>query len=351
MADGYARASAARRLHGADGRRGEPRRRAARTPTRPLAGRSRSPAETAPSPATATPTRRSDDFRCSSPVTKFSAGSRRGALPDLLRQAFRAATTGCARPGPPRARRLRTELRERIRPADARPSRDAVRPSPPFRPACPSDADVDEALRQLRSSRAADDGGRRRREIVRRAGGAAGAGRAPVDPVRHSPERQGDGRGRSTRSHVGVLGIYSRALRQPDGLGGRPGVLRRQPHRRPGDLNWKVRPSGTPVIQLDIDPEELGRTLSRRASRAGRPQRGACRAARLPGARPRAAHGLARSRVAAPAKAGCAECRAYANQPAQPIRPSGSAHELSDALPDKRSSWPTPATPACGRRS
>jgi acetolactate synthase-1/2/3 large subunit len=192
------------------------------------------------------------------PVTKFNADIvAPEQLPHLLRQAFREAVSG--KPGPVHLDLVGREARELELAAIPAPVRVDERfvHCPPFRPA-PDAGAVEAAARAIEAAQ---------RPIIVAGGGVRISG-AAAELVALA-ERRGipvatsvDGKGSIVETHplsVGVAGNYSawcanRAVCAADlvifvGSGA-------------GDQttnSWSVPAIGTPVVQVDIDPAELGR--------------------------------------------------------------------------------------------
>lgn len=274
-----------------------------------------------------------DDFALYGPVTKFNAridDVRR--VPDLLRQAFRAATTGA--PGPVHLR-LRGRGGDVL--SDPLPTADVIGPAaearfgsvPPFRPV-PAEADLREALDVLASAH---------RPVILAGGGARVSGarsellelavRLAV-PVATSFT----GKGLIAEDHelaLGVVGASSRpsanrAVAEADVVfvvGSRLGSQVTDNYRLPGP--------GAQVIQLDIDGEELGRNHPNRVSLLGDVRAGLRRMLEL------AAPGARREEWLATTSGYVQEFRAdkadVLGSDAVPIRPERLAAELTRALP------------------
>jgi acetolactate synthase-1/2/3 large subunit len=209
-----------------------------------------------------------DDLSMFKAVTKFSSRVDVGEhLPHALRQAIRVATSG--KPGPAHLE-LAGHFGELVEQADVEPelfAEERYRVIPPFRPRA-EDAAVAQVARLL--------GGAKRPVIV--AGGGVRASRAQGEllavaerfriPVATSLNAKD-----SFPSHhplsVGVVGLYSRksANRAVGGadlvffIGSQTGS--QVTH------SWQLPPRGTPVVQLDIDPTELGRNYPTQASLLG----------------------------------------------------------------------------------
>jgi len=198
-----------------------------------------------------------DDLPAFGPVTKFNATvDHASRIPDLLCQAFRAATTGS--PGPVHLQfegnegqidQQEAEMELRVEPEFSR--------VPPFRPE-PEAGRIREAARLLAQAK---------RPVMVAGGGAraSGAGREVVElaeklqiPVATSL----NGKDAIPAAHplsVGVVGTYSRKsanrlVKETDLIffvGTSAGGMTTH--------FWAVPPIGTPALQLDIDPEALGR--------------------------------------------------------------------------------------------
>lgn len=200
-------------------------------------------------------------------VTKFNARvDDVSRLPDLLRQAFRVATSGA--PGPVHleirgphgnAANGSAVLDARIEPRFAQ--------VPAFRPVA-DDASIAAAARLLQ---------RAQRPIVVAGGGVVASGaqqqvlalvRKLGVPLATSLNAKGTIDERDALS-VGVVGAYSRscanrAVCEADlvfFVGSRTGGQ--------VSVDWQVPPAGSAVIQLDIEPAELGRNYANAVSLAG----------------------------------------------------------------------------------
>jgi acetolactate synthase-1/2/3 large subunit len=198
-----------------------------------------------------------DDIPAFGTVTKMNATiDAVDRIPDMLRQAFRVATTGA--PGPVHLQFAGNEGQIDAEEADMEVyCEDRYASVPPFRPAAP-DPDLTRALELL--------GGAERPVIV--AGGGirvSGAGPALVElaerlsiPVATSLNGKDVIPGTHPLS-VGVVGTYSRGSANRVVL---DADLVFFIGTETGGMTthfWKVPPLGTRSIQLDIDPEALGR--------------------------------------------------------------------------------------------
>lgn len=208
-----------------------------------------------------------DDVPAFEPVTKFNATIDDIArAPDMLRQAFRVATTGA--PGPVHLQFRGNEGQVDLEEAEMEP---LVEPQfarvPPFRPE-PEAAHVRAALDLLQKAE---------RPIFVAGGGvrASGAGReltalaeALQIPVATSLNGKDSIPGANPLS-VGVVGSYSResanrAVNRADlvcFIGSETGGMTTH--------FWAVPRIGTPAIQIDIDPESIGRNYPLQASVLG----------------------------------------------------------------------------------
>jgi acetolactate synthase-1/2/3 large subunit len=269
-----------------------------------------------------------EDFSQFEPVTKFNAAiDIPDRLPDLLSQAFRVATTGAPGPVhlqmagvtgeiPEAAARLETLIDPRFGLV------------PPFRP----EPDPEALSRAARRLAEAD-----RPLIV--IGGGAVRSRAQGEilalaekrsiPVATSLNAKGaipDGHELS----VGVVGTYSRAcanraLAEADlvfFIGSQTG----------GQVttHWQLPSPGTPIIQLDIDPAELGRNYANTLPILGDAREGVRRLLDL--VEPAPAGGWA-ARIQALVADWREEERPHLDSEAVPLRPERLCRAISDALP------------------
>ncbi len=208
-----------------------------------------------------------DDIPAFEPVTKLNVTvDDVSRIPDMLRQAFRTATTGA--PGPVHLQFRGNEGQIDIEEAEMEP---LVEPQfsriPPFRPE-PEAAHVKAALELLQRSQ---------RPIIVAGGGAriSGAGKelvALAEALQIPVATSLNGKDVIPGTHalsVGVVGTYSRecanrAVNTADlvcFIGTETGGMTTH--------FWAVPPIGTPAIQIDIDPEALGRNYPLQASVLG----------------------------------------------------------------------------------
>jgi acetolactate synthase I/II/III large subunit len=198
-----------------------------------------------------------DDVPAFEPVTKFNATvDDVTRLPDMLRQAFRVATTGS--PGPVhlqvQGNEGQLDTQTGVLDSIVEPEFAAV---PPFRPA-PDDAAVHQALALLQAAE---------RPVLIAGGGVrwsqAGAELIALAEALGIPvATSANGRSVISGTHplsVGVAGTYSRESANQ--------VVNRADlvcfiGTTTGGMTthfWAVPPIGTPAIQIDIDPTALGR--------------------------------------------------------------------------------------------
>lgn len=192
------------------------------------------------------------------PVTKYNVDvTKVEQLPHLLRQAFREATSG--QPGPVHLDLIGREARE-LEAAEALLTvyhDEQFTQMPPFRPS-PSPELAAEAARQIEAAQ---------RPLILAGGGvrisgAAGALRALVEKARIPVVASVNGKGSLPEDHplyAGVMGTYSSACANQAAAACDLLII---VGSGTGDQTmnlWKLPQPGTPVIQIDIDPAELGR--------------------------------------------------------------------------------------------
>ncbi len=287
-----------------------------------------------------------DDVPAFEPVTKLNATiDDVSRIPDMVRQAFRVAVSGT--PGPVHLQFRGNEGQIDVEEADMEP---LVEPLftrvPPFRPE-PDSASVLAALKVLQEAA---------RPVIVAGGGvrASGAGAELVALA----ERLGipvatslNGKDTIPGTHplsVGVVGTYSResanrVVSQADTvcfIGTETGGMTTH--------FWAVPKIGVAAVQIDIEPQALGRNYPLKAAVLGDAK-------------------VALSRMLAHANADTSGrrkawveqaqgiCRDYREKyaallasEAVPIRPSACAATSPNTCPRTPSWWSTPATPACG---
>lgn len=271
-----------------------------------------------------------EDFRAWDAVTKAnSTVDTVERLPDLLRQAFRTATTGS--PGP-----VHLELRGNAgqmldEEADFEPAfEERYKQYPAFRPG-PDDSDIDAAAELL---------ARAERPIIVAGGGVTSSGAGPE--VVKLAERLSIPVATSLNAKeiipdehplaIGVPGSYSRwsanrAVSEADlvmFIGSHTG----------GQVTngWQVPVIGTPVIQIDIDEAELGRNYPNAASIHGDAKASVQRLIDAVEAQPPRQRWL--ERVQQLDREYWAESDPLRESDAVPIRQERICKELNDWLPD-----------------
>src|SRR5271169_4794984 len=198
-----------------------------------------------------------DDVPAFEPVTKFNATVDDVArFPDMVRQAFRTAVTGC--PGPVHLQFRGNEGQIDAEEADMEPlCEPQFSRVPAFRPE-PDDASVRAALKVLQDSA---------RPVIVAGGGVRASGAASelvalAEALQIPVATSLNGKDSIPGNHplsVGVAGTYSResANRVVNAadlvcfIGSETGGMTTH--------FWAVPKIGTPAIQIDIDPEALGR--------------------------------------------------------------------------------------------
>ena len=273
-----------------------------------------------------------DDVPAFEPVTKFNATVDDVArFPDMLRQAFRAATTGT--PGPVHLQFRGNEGQIDIEEAEMEP---LVEPLfarvPPFRPQ-PDQASVLGALKHLQ--------GAERPVIVAgggvRASGAAAELVALAEALQIAVATSLNGKDSIPGNHplaVGVVGTYSResanrVVNRADlvcFIGTETGGMTTH--------FWAVPEIGRPAIQIDIDAEALGRNYPLVACVNGDAK---MTLARMVEAADRSSAAKRKPWVAEAQKI-CGEWRekykSLLTSDAVPMRPERLCHELSQHVPD-----------------
>ncbi|MGZ5897776.1 MAG: thiamine pyrophosphate-binding protein [Xanthobacteraceae bacterium] len=204
-----------------------------------------------------------DDMPSFEPVTKFNATIDDVArFPDMVRQAFRAATSGT--PGPVHLQFRGNEGQIDIEEAEMEPLVEAqFARVPPFRPR-PDDDAVRAALALLEQAE---------RPVIVAGGGVRASGasaelialaEALQIPVATSLNGKDSIPGKNPLS-IGVVGSYSRE--SANRIVNRADLVCFAGTETGGMTThfWAVPAIGTPAIQIDIDPEALGRNYPLRA--------------------------------------------------------------------------------------
>src|SRR5215210_6627480 len=205
-----------------------------------------------------------DDMPAFEPVTKFNATVDDVArFPDMVRQAFRAAVSGC--PGPVHLQFRGNEGQIDAEEAEMEPLVEQLFARvPPFRPQ-PEEAHVRAALDLLQAAE---------RPVIVAGGGVRTSGAAAelvalADALQIPVATSLNGKDSIPGTHplsVGVVGTYSResanrVVNRADlvcFIGTETGGMTTH--------FWAVPKIGTPAIQIDIDPEALGRNYPLQAA-------------------------------------------------------------------------------------
>jgi acetolactate synthase-1/2/3 large subunit len=273
-----------------------------------------------------------DDVPAFEPVTKFNATIDEVArIPDMLRQAFRVATSGA--PGPVHLQFRGNEGQVDVEEAEMEALAEAqFAQVPPFRPE-PEAAHVKTALDLLQKAE---------RPIFVAGGGvrASGAGRdlvALAEALQIPVATSLNGKDSIPGTHalsIGVVGSYSResanrAVNRADlvcFIGSETGGMTTH--------FWAVPKIGTPAIQIDIEPEALGRNYPLQASVLGDAR------AVLQAMLKQADRASAKKRepwireIAALSNEWYAKYKALLESDSVPIHPARICHELTRHVPD-----------------
>ena len=273
-----------------------------------------------------------DDMPAFEPVTKFNATVDDVArFPDMVRQAFRVAVSGT--PGPVHLQFRGNEGQVDADEAELEP---LVEPGfarvPPFRPA-PDPASVAAALALLQQ---AD------RPVIVAGGGVRASGAGPelaalAEALQIPVATSLNGKDAIPGTHplsAGVVGSYSRE--SANRLVNRADLVCFIGTETGGMTThfWAVPKIGTPAIQIDINPEALGRNYPLQAAVLGDAK--LTLAALLAGADSTTA-GKRKAWVAEAQTLCAAWAKTYApalTSDAVPIRPERLCHELTRRMPD-----------------
>jgi acetolactate synthase-1/2/3 large subunit len=271
-----------------------------------------------------------DDLPAFEPVTKLNVTvDAVERIPDLVRQAFRAATTGA--PGPVHIQFAGNEGQIDAAEADMEVyCEEQFASVPPFRPAAP-DADLVRALELLASAE---------RPVFVAGGGVRSSNAGPAlialaDRLEIPVATSLNGKDTIADTHplsVGVVGSYSRGSANQVVLGADLVCFIGTETGGMTTHFWKVPRIGTPAIQIDIEPDALGRnyplevainadartTLSRMLELAENPVR----------------HGQWASVAGAHETEWRTEYAPLLGSDQVPLRPERLCAELSDLVPD-----------------
>ena len=273
-----------------------------------------------------------DDVPAFEPVTKFNATVDDVArFPDMVRQAFRVATSGT--PGPVHLQFRGNEGQVDAEEAEMEPlCEPQFARVPPFRPA-PDDASVMAALKHLQASQ---------RPVIVAGGGVRASGAAAelvalAEALQIPVATSLNGKDTIPGNHplsVGVVGTYSRE--SANRVVNRADLVCFVGTETGGMTThfWAVPAIGTPAIQIDIDAEALGRNYPLLAAVNGDAK---VTLAKMLESADRAGAGRRKAWIAE-AQSICGEWRqkykSALTSDAVPIRPERLCHELSLHVPD-----------------
>ncbi|HEY7263264.1 MAG TPA: thiamine pyrophosphate-binding protein [Trebonia sp.] len=272
-----------------------------------------------------------DDLPAFGQVTKYNAVvADAGRFPDMIRQAFRVATTGC--PGPVHLQVQGNEGQLDAEVTDAEPlAEPAFAAVPPFRPEA-EEASVAAAVRLLRAAA---------RPVIVAGGGvrasqAGGELVALAEALAVPVVTSANGKDTIPGTHplaAGVVGTYSRETANQ--VTGRADLVCFIGTRTGGMTThfWAVPPIGTPAIQIDIEPAHLGRNYPLEAAVLGDARSVLRQMLRLAGDGPRPARDGWLAEVAQLKAAWRDKYRDVMTSEEVPMRPERICAELSAFLP------------------
>jgi acetolactate synthase-1/2/3 large subunit len=272
-----------------------------------------------------------EDLPVFKPVTRFSARvDEVTRLPDTLRQAFRAATTGTPGPTHLEVAGHLGELEQQEGELEiVREERFGVTPA--FRPVADPDS-ISQAARLL--ERAA-------RPVIVAGGGARASGAGPElvalaerlsIPVATSLNAKELVPGDHPLS-VGVPGSYARRSANRTVLEADLVFFIGSHTGSQVTLSWQVPRPGTPVIQLDINPEELGRNYPNQVSLLGDAKTTLREMVRVADSATAAVRKEWVARVQSLAREWREEVEPLMSSDAVPMRPERLCRELTDCMP------------------
>jgi acetolactate synthase-1/2/3 large subunit len=273
-----------------------------------------------------------DDMPAFEPVTKFNATvDDVGRFPDMIRQAFRAAVSGC--PGPVHLQFRGNEGQVDAEEAELEP---LVEPMfarvPPFRPE-PERASILAALALLQKAE---------RPVLIAGGGVRASGAAAelvglADALQIPVATSLNGKDTIPGNHplsVGVVGSYSRE--SANRVVNRADLVCFVGTETGGMTThfWAVPPIGTPAIQIDIDAEAIGRNYPLQAALNGDAKVTLARMLQQADRGSAARRAAWIAEVQATCKDWVAKYASAFDSDAVPIRPERICRELSRYLPD-----------------
>jgi len=261
------------------------------------------------------------------PVTKYNVTvDRVDRIPDLLRQAFREATTGSPRP-------VHLDILTEAANQEASLEVEVEEPFtrfPAFRPE-PEAEKVREAAQALAKAE---------RPVIMAGGGVISSGAWPevaelAEMLSIPVATSLNGKGTIPGTHplsVGVCGLYSRWCANK--IVGSADLVLFAGSQAGGQVtnNWTVPSPGTPVIQIDIEPTELGRNYTNSVALLGDVKVTVRRLIEAVETRERRPQWL--KRVEEAVGQWRAEAEPLRNSDAVPIRPERLCREIEAFLPE-----------------
>jgi acetolactate synthase-1/2/3 large subunit len=271
-----------------------------------------------------------EDFPALEPYTKLNASvDDVTRIPDLLRQAYRAATTGCPGPVHLQFAGQEGEIDREIANLDpmCEPRFAQV---PPFRPA-PSEDDVRAALARIVEAE---------RPVIVAGGGvrASGGGtslRALAEQLQIPVATSLNGRDTMPESHqlaIGVVGTYSRGSANRLVAAADLAIFIGTEAGSMTTHFWRLPPSNTRTIQVDINAEAIGRNYPATVAILADAREFLDALLRL-GKDKKRNRSAWLQKVAELRSAHDDERRQQSTSEAVPIRPERICHELSTSLP------------------
>src|SRR5262245_37679890 len=273
-----------------------------------------------------------DDVPAFEPVTKFNATVDDVArFPDMVRQAFRVATTGT--PGPVHLQFRGNEGQVDAEEAEMEPlAEPRFSHVPPFRP-CPDEASVRAALVCLEKAE---------RPVIVAGGGVRASGAraelvALAEALQIPVATSLNGKDSIPGNHplcVGVVGSYSResanrVVNKADlvcFVGTETGGMTTH--------FWAVPPIGTPAVQIDINPEALGRNYPLEACVNGDAKMTLARMLEHADRKSAGKRDAWTAEVGAICRDWLVKYKPALESDAVPIRPERICHELTKHVPD-----------------
>ncbi|MDP7505408.1 MAG: thiamine pyrophosphate-binding protein [Nitrospinota bacterium] len=273
-----------------------------------------------------------EDFSIFEPVTKFNVRVEHvERYPDLLREAFRVATSGT--PGPVHLELMGTggQLTDNAEGDLEVLVDEATTQVPAFRPE-PEPGSIQEAARLL---------GAAKNPIIVAGGGvrASGAGPELVElaeklsiPIATALNAK-DTVPADHPLSVGVVGVYSRETANRAVLDSDLVFFVGSQTGGQVTNRWRLPRIGTPVIQLDINPEELGRNYPLKAAIMGDAKVSLRKLTEAADAATAPSRGEWTERAKTSVKEWYKEFESLMNSDAVPIRPERICKDLTDRLP------------------